>query len=73
MENSSSRVIAPSLLLFAILYGGMVPLAAVKKARKDHRRMAEKPIRVAVERAGDAMARCSYRGGPRLSNRSCAG
>ena len=26
MEKSSSRVIAPSLLLFAILYGGMVPL-----------------------------------------------
>src|SRR3546814_16422409 len=26
MERSSSRAVAPSLLLFAILYGGMVPL-----------------------------------------------
>src|SRR5690606_33084938 len=30
--------------------GGMVPLAAVKKARKDQSKMATKPMRVAVGR-----------------------
>ena len=34
MENSSSRVIAPSLLLFAILYGGMVPLGGFLGAKQ---------------------------------------
>jgi len=34
MENSPSRVIAPSLLLFAILYGGMVPLGGFLGAKQ---------------------------------------
>ncbi|KTE23586.1 MULTISPECIES: queuosine precursor transporter [unclassified Sphingopyxis] len=34
MENSSSRLIAPSLLLFAILYGGMVPLGGFLGAKQ---------------------------------------
>ena len=34
METSPSRVIAPSLLLFAILYGGMVPLGGFLGAKQ---------------------------------------
>ncbi|WP_374395214.1 queuosine precursor transporter [Sphingopyxis sp.] len=34
MENSSSRLIAPSLLLFATLYGGMVPLGGFLGAKQ---------------------------------------
>ena len=34
MEQSSSRVIAPSLFLFAILYGGMVPLGGFLGAKQ---------------------------------------
>src|SRR3546814_9440090 len=34
MERSSSRAVAPSLLLFAILYGGMVPLGGFLGAKQ---------------------------------------
>ncbi len=34
MNQSSSRVIAPSILLFAILYGGMVPLGGFLGAKQ---------------------------------------
>lgn len=34
METSPTRVIAPSLLLFAILYGGMVPLGGILGAKQ---------------------------------------
>ena len=34
MENSSSRGVTPSLLLFAILYGGMVPLGGFLGAKQ---------------------------------------
>lgn len=34
MESSSPRVVAPSLLLFAILYGGMVPLGGFLGAKQ---------------------------------------
>src|SRR3546814_3511794 len=34
MESSSPRAVAPSLLLFAILYGGMVPLGGFLGAKK---------------------------------------